>query len=432
MDLNTPATRAALLPRRSLLQGIAAGGALLTAPGLIGRAQAQAGDAIRLGAPFHRTGIGASYGRWYERTANAALKIVNEQGGINGLPVQMIVEDDGTDPKRGVEVIEKFATEHKVDAVFGHLFSHVVAACAPRAGELKMPYFLCSEGHALAAGQFNRYVFQPSITDVKSQISSMGPWIADNLGKKVALIYPDYAFGYDHRDNMTAAIQAQGGTITASIAIPPTETSFTRYLPRIPFDTEVIYHVMVGPAVLTFVKELGEHLGSRRPEIFGFIDSLEAVPLNQPQLAFLENTYFWEAQPRYAQPDQTEFDKFYRAAVGVDDSGATIGNPQDVATFSHMFSVWETLFAMKRAMEMADYRGPAQKIAMLEAMESIPGFDASNEFPQGDKIFNGKTHQSFGHQHISKFEGGRLNVVHSTTIEDTFYPDETDYTKMSF
>src|SRR5207249_10165375 len=98
---------------------------------------------ITLGAPFPRTGIGASYGRWYERTAKAALKLVNEQGGINGHEVEMIVEDDGTDPKRGTEVIEKFATEYKVDAVFGHLFSHVVAATAPRAGELKMPYLIC-------------------------------------------------------------------------------------------------------------------------------------------------------------------------------------------------------------------------------------------------------------------------------------------------
>ncbi|WP_172329059.1 ABC transporter substrate-binding protein [Mangrovicoccus sp. HB161399] len=418
--------------RRRLLQGITSGGAVLAAPGLIRGAQAQAGDAIRLGAPFHRTGIGASYGRWYERTAMAALKVINDQGGINGLPVEIIVEDDGTDPKRGVEVMEKFAAEYKVDAVFGHLFSHVVAATAPRAGELKMPYFLCSEAHTLASGAFNRYCFQPSITDVKSQVSSMAPWIASNLGKKVTLIYPDFNFGYDHRDNMTAAIQAQGGQVVADIAIPPTETSFTRYMPRIPFNTDVIYHVMVGPAVLTFVKELGEHLGSKRPEIFGFIDSLEAVDMDIPQLEFLEGTYFWEAMPRYAQADQSAADRDFRAAVGVDGNGASLSDPKDVATYAHMFSVWETLFAIKQAMEMADYRGPGQKIAMMEAMESIAGFREGTEFPQGDKLFNGKTHQAFGHQNISQVTDGRLEVVHRTSIEDTLYPDECDYTQMSF
>ena len=59
-------------------------------------------------------------------------------------------------------------------------------------------------------------------------------------------------------------------------------------------------------------------------------------------------------------------------------------------------------------------------------------FAAGNEHPQGDKVFNGKTHQVFGHQSISKVEGGRLNVVHTTSIEDGLYPDEVDYTTMPF
>ncbi|RVV99937.1 ABC transporter substrate-binding protein [Mesobaculum littorinae] len=427
-----PPDHAAPLSRRALLTTVAAGGAALAMPGIIGRATAQAGDAIRLGAPFHRTGVGASYGRWYERTAAAAVKVINEEGGINGRPVEMIVEDDGTDPRRGVEVMEKFAAEHRVDAVFGHLFSHVVAATAPRAGELKMPYFLCSETHALAAGAFNRYCFQPSMSDVKSQVRSMAPWIADTLGRKITLIYPDYAFGYDHRDNMTAAIEAQGGEVVASIAIPPAETSFTRYMPRIPFSTEVIYHVMVGPAVLTFVRELGEFLGANRPEIFGFIDSLEAVKLDIPQLAFLDGTYLWEGHPRHAQNDQSAFDVFYRDRVGVDAMGASLSDPQDVSTYAHMFSVWETLFAMKQAMEAADYRGPGQKTEFLEAMEAIGGFDASNRFPQGSKIFNGRTHQAFADQMISQVRDGRLEQVHKVAAADTVYEDETDYTKMSF
>ncbi|UVC06529.1 ABC transporter substrate-binding protein [Rhizobium sp. TH2] len=416
-----------IITRRTALKGFAAGATLLASPHVL---RAQSGGTIKLGAPFHRTGIGASYGRWYERTAQAAVKLINEGGGINGKMIEMIVEDDGTDPKRGTEVIEKFATEHKVDAVFGHLFSHVVAAAGPRAGELKLPYLVCSEGHQLAGGGLNRYTFQPGITDVKSQVASMAPWISKNLGKKVTMLFPDYAFGHNHRDYFSEAIKAQGGEISALIPIPPTESSFTRYFPQIPSDTEVIYHVMVGPAVLTFVKELGDHFGSTRPQIFGFIDSLEAVDLATPQLEYLEGTYFWEANPRYAQKDQTEFDKFFREKVGVDANGASTSDPKDVSTYSHMFSVWETLFVIKQAMEMAKYEGPDQKKDFILALESLDKFSASNEHPQGDKVFNGKTHQVFGKQNISKVEGGKLNVVHTTSIEDGMYEPEVDYTTM--
>src|SRR5690606_29950452 len=175
----------------------------------------------------------------------------------------------------------------------------------------------------------NRYCFQPGITDVKSQVIAMAPWIAGNIGKKVTMIYPDFAFGHDHRDYFSAAIADQGGSIAALIPIAPTETSFTQYFAQIPSDTEVIYHVMVGPGVLTFVKEMGEHFGSSRPEVFGFIDSLEAVDMASPGLEFLEGTYFWEAYPRYAQADQTEADKFYRVAVGVDENGASVDDAAD-------------------------------------------------------------------------------------------------------
>ncbi|MCB2125356.1 MAG: ABC transporter substrate-binding protein [Rhodobacteraceae bacterium] len=419
--------------RRSVLQGMAGTGALL-ATGLAPRfVQAQSSEPIRLGFQLHRTGIGASYGRWYERTATAALKVLNEAGGINGRPVEILFEDDGTDPKRGAEVVEKLTTQSNCDLIFGTLFSHVVMGSAPRAGELKVPYLVCSEGHHVASGALNRWTLQPGITDVKSQVQSMAPWVTSNLGKKITMVFPDYAFGHDHRDFFTAAVQAQGGEVIKQIAIPPTETSFTRYFPQIPSDTEVLYHVMVGPAVLTFVKELGEFYGTgQRPEIFGFIDSLEAVNIASPGLEFLEGTHFWEGHPRYKQGDATEAETFYRTAVGVDDTGASVSDPNDIATYAHMFSAWETLFVIKAAMEAAGYQGVADRQKVVEAMEAMEGMDAGNDHPQGPKVFNGKTHQVFGLQSISRVQSGQLVRVHQTAMEDGFYPDEVDYTTQSF
>ena len=215
-------------------------------------------------------------------------------------------------------MVEKFASQHGCDVVLGPLFSNVVTASAPRAGELKMPYFVVSEGTHVSSGRLNRYTLQPGITNVKSQVIAMAPFIAENLGRKVTMIFPDYGFGYDHRDALGPAIEAQGGEVLAKIAIPPTETSFTRYFPQIPRETEVLYHVMVGPGVLTFVKELGEFFGGRGPELFGFIDSVEAVAIDSPGLEFLEGTHFWEGMCRHRpEPDETADQAAYRAAVGL-------------------------------------------------------------------------------------------------------------------
>ena len=416
--------------RRKALLTLGAGAA--TVPLWARFAQAQSSAPIKIGFQMHATGIGAAYGRWYDRTSQAAVAAINAAGGINGRMVELVTEDDGTDPKRGAEVVEKFANQSMCDVGYGTLFSHVVMGSAPRAGELKLPYFVVSEGHHVASGALNRWTVQPGITDVKSQVQAMAPFVTQNLGKKVTMIYPDYAFGYDHRDFFSAAVAAQGGEIVGLIPIPPTETSFTKYFPKIPRDTEVIYHVMVGPAVLTFVKELGEFFGPSHPEIFGFIDSLEAVDLASPGLEFLEGTYFWEGNPRYAQDDQTEFDKAYRAAIGVDPNGASISDPKDVSTYAHMFGCWETLYVIKAGMEASGYAGPQDRAKLIEAVEAITTMPASNEHPQGDKLFNGRTHQVFGPQYISKVTGGKLLVVHVTDIEAGLYPDEVDYTTQPF
>ncbi len=101
----------------------------------------------------------------------------------------------------------------------------------------------------------------------------MAPWVAANLGKKVTMIFPDYAFGYDHRDYFSAAMKAQGGEIIALIPIPPTETSFTRYLPQIParHRGDLPRHGRPGrPHLRQGARRLLRRGG--HPEIFGFID----------------------------------------------------------------------------------------------------------------------------------------------------------------
>ena len=422
--------------RRQALKalGAVAGAAstLALAPGFVRFSQAATDEPIRLGLQIHRTGIGAGYGRWYERTAYAASAYLNEQGGINKRPVRLITEDDGTEPSRGVAMVEKFSTEHKVHATFGTLFSHVVIASSARAGELKMPYFIVGETNILDGSKFNRYVFQPGITNVLSQVTSIAPFITKNLGKKVTMIFPDYAFGYEHRDYLSEAVKSLGGEIVAKIAIPVSATSFTNYFTNIPKDTDVIYHVMVGPGVLTFVKELGEFYKGKGPKLFGFIDSIEGVDVASPGLEFLNGSHFWESYPRYSGPMSGAGDAFYRKKIGMDENGASVSDKRDIATASHMFGVWETLFAIKDGMEKSGYAKAdnANKKNFIEAMESITSFKAGNEHPQGEKVFIGKYHQAFGNQYVSQVKGGKLAPVYKSEIKDGIVERAVDFTKM--
>src|SRR5260221_14233286 len=90
-------------------RGLLAGAGAFASASLIPAALADAAP-IKVGLQAHLAGIGASYGPWYDKVSKAAVKTINDGGGIGGRPIELIVEDDATDSKRASEVIEKFAT----------------------------------------------------------------------------------------------------------------------------------------------------------------------------------------------------------------------------------------------------------------------------------------------------------------------------------
>ena len=103
-----------------------------------------------------------------------------------------------------------------------------------------------------------------------------------------------------------------------------------------------------------------------------------------------------------------------------------------MSTFSHMFGCWETLHVIKQAVEKSGYKDPTpgDYKKLIESLESMTDFAEGPGHPQGAKKFNGKLHQCYGHQYVSKVEGKKLKVVHRTKIEDSVYEPEADYTKL--
>ena len=135
-DKKTDSTgkKSLLTSRRKLIKGLGAaagaGAALGLMPGSMRYIQAASSAPIKIGFQAHRTGIGAAYGRWYERTTKAAVKAINDAGGINGRPIEMVIEDDGTDPKRGAEVVGE--VRHRAQGRRG--LRHAVLPCGDRLG----------------------------------------------------------------------------------------------------------------------------------------------------------------------------------------------------------------------------------------------------------------------------------------------------------
>ncbi len=84
----TGVSRRTAIKGAGVLAGVAAASSLT---GLRTFAQSGSDAPIRIGFQVHRTGIGAAYGRWYERTSRAAVDYINETGGIGGHPIEMVI-----------------------------------------------------------------------------------------------------------------------------------------------------------------------------------------------------------------------------------------------------------------------------------------------------------------------------------------------------
>ena len=194
-----------------------------------------------------------------------------------------------------------------LEATFGPYLSFIGAPVVLLIG-LLIAYIV---SRVVEVGQRSRHIARPKAEEPPDDpvVRPVGRLLLarKRAGKKITMIIPDYVFGYEHRDVFSVAAKAAGGEVNSVIAISPMESSFTKYFSQIPADTDAIYHVMVGPGVLTFVRELGESFNNKGPQLFGFIDSLEAVDLASPGLEFLEGSHLWEAFPRFAAGLPTDF-----------------------------------------------------------------------------------------------------------------------------
>src|SRR6516164_4590385 len=126
------------LNRRRLLAGsaIIAGTSLLPT-----RMFAQAAP-IRIGTLTPLTGAGGPYGPSMVKTVNAVVDEINAAGGVLGRKIEVVSEDDQTNPEAGVRAARKLIDVDKVSAILGTWASAVTTAVAPLCWESKT--FLCT------------------------------------------------------------------------------------------------------------------------------------------------------------------------------------------------------------------------------------------------------------------------------------------------
>jgi len=96
-------------------------------------------DPIKLGFFAPITGPAAADGESCLQASQLAIKLINEGGGINGTPVELVYYDDAFSPPQAVSIAQKLTTKDGVVAAVSGSYSHTTRASAETFQNGKIP-----------------------------------------------------------------------------------------------------------------------------------------------------------------------------------------------------------------------------------------------------------------------------------------------------
>jgi branched-chain amino acid transport system substrate-binding protein len=136
-----------------------AGIALLAAPNV-----ANADEPIKIGVSEPLTGAVAASGNYVVQGARIAESFINDDGGILGHKVELIIEDNKSNPKEAVATAEKLIVRDKVPVLMGAWSSTYTLAVMPKLIEYGVPMVVETSSSGKITTSGNPWIFRISPT----------------------------------------------------------------------------------------------------------------------------------------------------------------------------------------------------------------------------------------------------------------------------
>jgi branched-chain amino acid transport system substrate-binding protein len=121
-------------------------------------------DKVRIGVLVPLTGDTANFGISSSNAIRMAADEVNKAGGINGKQIELLVQDDRSDPTEAANIATKFVSQDEVHAILGEVGSTRTLAAAPIAQNAKIPMLTPSSTNVEVTRKGN-YIFRSCFID---------------------------------------------------------------------------------------------------------------------------------------------------------------------------------------------------------------------------------------------------------------------------
>jgi len=179
---------------------------------MTGIAQAQSQgvgkDEILVGSIQDLSGPIAAFGKAVRQGMVLRVEEANEQGGVHGRKLKLIVEDDGYDPKKAVLAAQKLVNQDKVFIVVAHTGTAQNNASMPIQFEKNVINFLPVTAAREMYEPLNRLKYSFAVTYYDQMRTWLPKMVKDKGAKKVCALYQDDEFGLEVLRGAEAGLKA--------------------------------------------------------------------------------------------------------------------------------------------------------------------------------------------------------------------------------
>jgi len=178
-------------------------------------------EEVVVGCSLPFTGGLSSEAPYFNDGYKLGIDMINEQGGLLGKKVKLIIQDDQTDPANAITIYEKLVTKNKAIALLGPLGSSVTAAAAGVAEKYRIPIIssyaasesLYTKGYkyhfGVAASKYFGGSYSVPFIDMVANFDKWGPQGAAKP-TKIAIIGVSGAYGRDAVDRCVKRAKEAG------------------------------------------------------------------------------------------------------------------------------------------------------------------------------------------------------------------------------
>jgi len=243
-------TETSRISRRAILTGAAA---LTAAAAVPARAQA---PPIKLGTLTPLTGAGGSYGPSMRKSMSWVVEQVNGAGGVLGRRVELVSEDDQTNPDAGVRAARKLIDVDKVAAVMGTWASSVTTAVAPLCWESKTFLTTVSGSDTITQLPHQGYLVRTQ-PNTHLQVAKLSAFLLQIGVKRVFILSAQTPFAEPTHRLLAEALPKGGAQVAGQVIYDKDKTTFRSEIDQaLRANPDMIYLNGYTPDLTVLMKDL--------------------------------------------------------------------------------------------------------------------------------------------------------------------------------